>query len=54
MDCPNCGCNKLIWQSDFDFEDYGYEGQGIVSNYECLECHTRMILEIPIGENDQE
>lgn len=32
MECFRCG-NILIWGSDFDFEDYGQEGSGIVSNY---------------------
>ena len=25
----------MIWGSDFDYEDYGVEGQGIVSSYTC-------------------
>jgi hypothetical protein len=29
-------CNKeLIWGGDFDYEDYGREGDGIVSNLSC-------------------
>lgn len=32
--CPLCG-HKLLWQSDFTFEDYGYEGEGIVGLYTC-------------------
>jgi hypothetical protein len=39
MKCFYCDC-KLIWQSDFDTEDYGIERQGIVSNYICSECDT--------------
>ena len=35
--CPACG-GKLVWQSDFTFEDYGYEGDGIVSVYQCITC----------------
>lgn len=35
--CFLCG-GQVIWQSDFDFEDYGYEGEGIVQNYTCSKC----------------
>tara|TARA_R110000824_G_scaffold81812_1_gene205452 strand:+ start:7282 stop:7440 length:159 start_codon:yes stop_codon:yes gene_type:complete len=32
--CWSCG-KKVIWGGDFDFEDYGMDGLGIVSNYSC-------------------
>lgn len=44
-------CNsELIWCCDYDFEDYGYDGQGIVttlccSNEKCgadFECFLRI------------
>ena len=35
--CIMCGA-ELHWQSDFDFEDYGIEGEGVVSIWECPEC----------------
>lgn len=35
--CFLCG-GKVFWQSDFDFEDYGYEGKGIVQNFACPKC----------------
>jgi len=32
----NCTCKKeLIHSGDHDYEDYGYDGNGIVSNYSC-------------------
>lgn len=37
--CPLCG-NKLLWQSDFTFEDYGYEEDGIISIYTCQNKQT--------------
>lgn len=34
-----CFCrNMMIWQNDFDFEDYGIDKAGIVSVYECINC----------------
>lgn len=32
--CWFCG-SKMNWNSDFDFEDYGIEGDGVVA---CLQC----------------
>ena len=29
-ECFHCGERSVIWQSDFTFEDFGYEGDGIV------------------------
>jgi hypothetical protein len=34
MNCWHCN-TELIWGADFDYEDYGYEGEGIVSNFSC-------------------
>lgn len=41
--CPRCGYS-LIWSGDFSFEDYGIEGDGIVSHYICSNsnCHTNI------------
>ena len=35
--CIICG-EQLIWQNDFDWEDYGREGEGIVSVWICSKC----------------
>jgi len=33
-----CSCgNSLIWGGDHDYEDYGIEGDGIVSNLSCAD-----------------
>lgn len=37
MDCWFCG-EDLIWGADFDPEDYGYEGEGIVATLSCPNC----------------
>lgn len=34
MKCWFCN-SELIWGADFDFEDYGYEGEGIVATLSC-------------------
>lgn len=50
--CPNCGSDKMCWQNDFSFEDFGYEGDGIVSIWSCLDCETEVYIAVPIKESD--
>ena len=47
--CPTCG-DELCWGGDFDFEDYGITGDGVVSNYSCLRNDCHIYLEIYQGE----
>jgi len=45
MKCPKCE-KELIWGGDDNYEDYGAEGEGIVSNNSCLndECDVEMVI----------
>lgn len=46
---------SLIWQSDFMFEDYGYEGNGIVQNLICTNCGAEVEYRVPLdNEEDNE
>ena len=35
--CWFCG-SEMIWGSDFSYEDYGLEGDGVVATLTCSEC----------------
>lgn len=37
--CWYCG-SRLRWNADFSFEEYGHEGEGIVSVWTCDSCDT--------------
>lgn len=37
--CWYCG-SQMYWQSDFNFEDYGLEGEGIVTELMCSGCNA--------------
>lgn len=37
VNCWFCG-GQLNWNCDYDFEDYGLEGEGIVATLTCSEC----------------
>lgn len=45
MKCPKCE-KELIWGGDHDYEDYGEEGEGIVSNSTCpnSECDVETVI----------
>lgn len=43
LKCSKCE-SQLIWQNDFDFEDYGIKGQGIVGVYLCTHCGAFHLL----------
>ena len=36
--CFHCGQYAVIWGADFDFEDYGLDGVGIVHSCHCSNC----------------
>ncbi len=51
--CFHCGSEKVVWDSDFSFEDVGYEGNGIVHFLHCAECGAE--IEYRIGfETEQQ
>ncbi len=42
--CWFCG-SELIWQNDFSYEDYGYDGEGIVAVLMCSDEECKAIVE---------
>ncbi len=51
MKCWHCNTD-LIWGGDFDFEDYGLDGNGIVSNLHCEKCPTNIEVYYNIDEEN--
>ena len=49
MNCWNCK-TELIWGGDHDFDDYGLESNGIVSNLSCPKCPTSVEVYYNIDE----
>lgn len=49
MKCWHCN-SKLIWGSDFNFADYGMEGDGIVTNLSCSKCEAVYEVYLPAQE----
>ena len=55
-ECFHCGKRAVIWDADFNYEDYGLEGDGIVQECHCTNCGARVTYWIDCnnGETDVE
>lgn len=53
-ECFNCLHNSVIWEADFDFDDYGLDGAGVVHECRCLNCGARITYECPCDNLDDE
>ena len=46
-ECFNCLKRCVIWDCDYDFEDYGLEGEGIVHVCLCGACGAEIEYRVP-------
>ena len=46
VECYNCK-SEMIWGNDFDFDAFGYEGEGVISSFTCPSCDTYAEFVIP-------
>lgn len=53
-ECFHCGARAVIWDADFDFEDYGYDGVGIVQECHCENCGAEITYVIRFDSEDDE
>ena len=47
FECFHCLSRSVIWDSDFTFEDFGYEGTGLVQMCHCENCGAEIEYRIP-------
>ena len=50
--CFHCGAHEVYWCSDFDFSDYGLEGEGIVHTLHCNRCGAEIEYYISLEETE--
>lgn len=43
-----CSPHSVLWNCDYTFEDYGYEGEGIVQCLQCMVCGAEIEYRIPL------
>lgn len=55
FECMHCGCRAVIWDSDFNADEYGYmdDPDGLVHVCHCCECGAEVIYYIR-GTDDEE
>ena len=51
-ECMHCGQRTVSWDADFNFEDFGYEGEGIVHICHCSNCGAEIEYRITLEEED--
>ena len=52
-DCPFCGKPTIIWDNDYDLQDVGYEDNGILSEYHCMNCNAWFEIGVPLNEDNK-
>lgn len=52
-ECFNCGVKAVIWDSDFNSEDYGYEPGGLIHICHCENCGADITYLIMPEEEDK-
>jgi hypothetical protein len=54
FECFNCLARAVIWDADFDFDDFGYEGTGVVHICHCSNCGAEIEYRVPLSVDDEE
>lgn len=54
FECFNCLARAVIWDADFDFDDFGYEGKGVVHICHCSNCGAEIEYRVPLSVDDEE
>lgn len=53
-ECFHCGENTVIWDADFDFSDFGYDGEGIVHVCHCTNCGAEINYMVSCVDEEEE
>lgn len=53
-ECFHCGERAVIWDADFDTEDYGYEFPGIVHACHCTNCGADITYVIDLSKDEDD
>ena len=52
-ECFHCGTIGVIWDNDFTFEDFGYDGEGLVHICHCANCGAEIEYRVPIYDEEE-
>lgn len=54
FECFHCLTRSVVWQCDYNFEDMGYEGDGIVQILRCSNCWAEIEYRIRFDSEGEE
>lgn len=49
-ECFHCLQKTVVWDCDYDFEDYAMEGEGIVHICHCSNCGAEIEYFVPLNK----
>lgn len=53
-ECFHCLSRSVIWDCDYTFEDFGYEGEGLVHICHCANCGAEIEYVIKFDNEEGE
>ena len=53
-ECFHCLARAVIWDCDYDFSDFGYDGEGIVQIRHCENCGAEIEYRVPYPAAEEE
>ena len=53
-ECFHCLQKSVIWDSDFDSADLGYEGEGVVHFCHCANCGAEIEYRVSFNNKEDE
>lgn len=54
FECFHCMNKTVVWDCDYNFEDFGLEGEGIVQVLHCANCNADITYTIPLNDEEKE
>lgn len=52
--CFHCLRNSVIWDCDYEFSDFGYDGKGVVQILHCENCGAEIEYRIRLDDNEED
>ena len=53
-ECFHCGQKTVIWDADFSFDDFSFDGDGIVHALHCTNCGAEIYYQVPLNSDEVE
>lgn len=53
-ECFHCCSKGVVWNADFSFEDFGYEGDGIIHICHCMNCGAEIEYRVSLNDKNDD